>query len=87
MFVYVGPQNHVPAGDTTTDCYVDLDANVAWRPIALNGVEIALVGHNLTDDVQRNAVALNRDVVELPGRDVRLVLAEDFLRSRAGPRC
>ncbi len=78
MFVYVGPQDHVPAGDTTTDSYVDLDVNVAWRPIALNGVEIALVGHNLTDDVQRNAVALNRDVVELPGRDVRLVLRKTF---------
>jgi iron complex outermembrane receptor protein len=78
MLVYVGPQDHVPAGDTTTDGFVDLDANVAWRPTALNGVEIALVGHNLIDDVQRNAVALNRDVVELPGRDVRLVLRKSF---------
>lgn len=78
MFVYVGPQDRVPAGDTTTDGYVELDANLAWRPIALNGVELALVGHNLTDDVQRNAVALNRDVVELPGRDVRLVVRKSF---------
>jgi iron complex outermembrane receptor protein len=78
MLVYVGPQDHVPAGDTTTDGYVELDAQAAWRPIALHGVEIALVGHNLTDDVQRNAVALNRDVVELPGRDVRLVLRQSF---------
>ena len=68
----------MPAGDTTTDSYIDLDASVAWRPIALNGVEISLVGHNLTDDVQRNAVALNRDVVEQPGRDVRLVLRKTF---------
>jgi hypothetical protein len=78
MFVYVGAQDHVPAGDTTTDSYVELDANVAWRPAALHGAEIALVGHNLADDVQRNAVALNRDVVELPGRDVRVVLRQFF---------
>ena len=36
--------------------------------------ELALVGHNLTDSVQRNAVALNKDEVILPGRDIRLVL-------------
>ena len=33
---------------------------------------------NLTDDTQRNAVALNRDEVELPGRDVRVVLRQSF---------
>jgi len=68
----------VPMGDTATDSYIDLDASVAWRPIALNGVEVSLVGHNLTDDVHRNAVALNRDVVEQPGRDVRIVLRRTF---------
>jgi iron complex outermembrane receptor protein len=79
MFVYVGAQDHVPAGDTTTKSFVELDAQAAWRPLHTNqGFEIALVGHNLTDDVQRNAVALNRDVVELPGRDVRLVLRQSF---------
>lgn len=79
MLVYVGPQDHVPAGDTTTDSYVSLDANIAWRPFHENsGLEFALVGHNLTDDVQRNAVALNRDVVELPGRAVRVVLRQSF---------
>jgi iron complex outermembrane receptor protein len=78
MLMYVGAQDHVPAGDTTTDSYVELDANVAWRPIIAQGFEIALVGHNLTDDVQRNAIALNRDLVELPGRDVRLVLRQSF---------
>jgi iron complex outermembrane receptor protein len=77
--MYVGPQDHVPVGDTTTDSYVSLDAQAAWRPSGADtGLEIALVGHNLTNDVQRNAVALNRDVVELPGRDVRLVLRQTF---------
>ncbi len=79
LFLYVGKQDHVPAGDTETDSYVSLDAQAAWRPFSEGkGLEIALVGHNLTDDVQRNSVALNRDVVELPGRNVRLVLRQTF---------
>ncbi|MFT3727292.1 MAG: TonB-dependent receptor [Terricaulis sp.] len=79
MMIYVGAQDHVPAGDTDTKGYVSLDAKAAWRPLERNrGFELALVGHNLTDDAQRNAVALNRDVVELPGRDVRLVLRQSF---------
>ncbi|HVY83873.1 MAG TPA: TonB-dependent receptor, partial [Caulobacterales bacterium] len=79
LALYVGPQKRVPAGDTATDGYFNLDAQAAWRPFGeQRGLEVALVGHNLTDDVQRNAVSLNRDVVELPGRDVRVVLRQTF---------
>ena len=79
MMLYVGRQEHVPVGDTATAAYVSLDAQAAWRPFTQHdGFEIALVGHNLTDDTQRNAVALNRDVVEQPGRDVRVVLRQTF---------
>ncbi|MES1199093.1 MAG: TonB-dependent receptor [Pseudomonadota bacterium] len=77
LALYVGKQDHVPVGDTSTDSYWNLDAQAAWRPFG-DAFEIALVGHNLTDEVQRNAVSLNRDVVELPGRDVRLVLRQTF---------
>ena len=78
LALYVGKQDHVPVGDTVTDAYWEVDAQAAWRPMGDHGPEFALVGHNLTDDVQRDAVALNRDVVELPGRDVRLVLRQSF---------
>jgi iron complex outermembrane receptor protein len=79
LLIYVGKQDKVPVGDTVTKGYVSLDAQAAWRPLANNDrFEIALSGRNLTDDVQRNAVALNRDLVVLPGRDVRLVLRERF---------
>jgi iron complex outermembrane receptor protein len=79
VLLYVGKQDHVPVGDSTTDSYISLDAQVGWRPFsAQKGFEVALIGHNLTDDKQHNAVALNRDVVELPGRDVRLVLRQSF---------
>jgi len=37
-----------------------------------------MVGRNLTDSVQRNAVALNKDDVILPGRDIRVVVRAKF---------
>ena len=74
----MGAQKDVPAGDTATDGYVALDAHAALRPFQSRKFEIALIGHNLTDDVQRNAVSLNRDLVEMPGRDVRVVLRQSF---------
>ncbi|MGE3142298.1 MAG: TonB-dependent receptor [Hyphomonadaceae bacterium] len=79
MLIYVGAQKHVPAGDTTTDEYVSLDAHAEWRPFAAQRrFEVAFIGHNLTDDMQRNAVALNRDLVEAPGRTARVVLRQTF---------
>lgn len=48
-------------------------ANIA-NALAHPGAELAVVAQNLTDDVQRNASALNKDEVVLPGRTVRLVL-------------
>ena len=44
------------------------------------GAELALVGRNLTDRVQRNAAAFNKDEILLPGRDIRLMV-----RATLGP--
>jgi iron complex outermembrane receptor protein len=45
------------------------------RPFrAAPGIEFSVVGQNLTDDVQRDAAALNRDQVVMPGRSVRAVV-------------
>jgi iron complex outermembrane receptor protein len=75
LFTYYGRQDKFGAFDTATPSYVELNANIAWRPLRDHpGVELAIVGHNLTNDVQRNAAALNKDEVVLPGRDVRFVL-------------
>lgn len=72
-------QNHVPTGESTTVGFTQLNARIAWRPIADNRrVEIALIGRNLGDEVQRNAVAFNRDDVVLPGRDIRLLVRAGF---------
>jgi len=75
LFMYVGRQDKFGAFDTPTASYKQLNAQVAFRPFADHpGVELAIVGQNLTNDVQRAATALNKDEVVLPGRNVRFVL-------------
>lgn len=71
----VGRQSKVSAGETPTDGYLSLDAQVAWRPFdAHPAVELAVIGHNLTNQIERNAVSFNKDDVLMPGRDVRFVV-------------
>ena len=75
LYLYVGRQDKFGAFDTPTPHYNQLNAQVAVRPFsAYPGIELAVVGQNLTNDVQRAATALNKDVVVLPGRNVRFVL-------------
>jgi iron complex outermembrane receptor protein len=70
--IRVGDQNSPGLFDTPTPGYVELNAQIAWRPTP--GIEIALIGHNLADQVQRNAASLNKDLVIAPGRNIRLAL-------------
>jgi len=75
LYLYVGRQNKFGAFGTPTPHYNQLNAQVAWRPFkAFPGMELAIVGQNLTDDVQRAATSFNKDVVVLPGRNIRFVL-------------
>jgi iron complex outermembrane recepter protein len=80
LFVkYSAPQNKVAANETPTAGFTTVDAQLGWRPWAQHqGVEISLAGRNLTDSVQRNAVALNKDEIMLPGRDLRLMFRVQF---------
>jgi iron complex outermembrane receptor protein len=75
LLKYSGRQDKVGVAETETEDFVSLDADASWRPFkdAAN-VELVLVGRNLTDTTQRNAVALNKDDVILPGREVRLMI-------------
>jgi iron complex outermembrane receptor protein len=69
----VGAQDHPGPFDTPTPGYVSVDAQLVWRPISERpGIELALVGHNLADEVIRNAASLNRNLVVGQGRSVRL---------------
>ncbi|MGE3303089.1 MAG: TonB-dependent receptor [Hyphomonadaceae bacterium] len=79
MLVHVGARDDVAAFETPTKGYADLQAQAAWRPKGRDkGPELAIVGRNLTDDVQRNATALNKDEVVQPGRDIRLLVRASF---------
>jgi len=75
LYVHVGRQDRFGAFDTPTPGYDQLNAQIAWRPFKdRRGIELAIVGQNLTNDVQRAATALNKDLVVMPGRNVRFVL-------------
>ncbi|HWW25444.1 MAG TPA: TonB-dependent receptor, partial [Caulobacter sp.] len=79
LVLAVSSQDHVGVADMATDGYTSVDAQVRWRPFkAQPGIELLLVGHNLADETIRNATALNKDSVVMPGRDVRLVLSAKF---------
>jgi iron complex outermembrane receptor protein len=79
LVLEVGSQHHVGVADSRTDSYTSLDAQIGWRPFKDKpSVELLLVGHNLADETIRNATALNKDVVVMPGRDVRVVLSARF---------
>ncbi len=76
---YAGAQNRIGAGETPTDGFVNLDAHLVWHPWADKPTtSLTLSAHNLTDSLQRNAVSLNKDVVVLPGRGVRLTARAGF---------
>jgi len=76
---YSAKQDDVAFAETPTDSFTSVDAHFGWRPMPQHaGVELAVVGRNLTDTVQRNAVALNKDDVILPGRDLRVVVRASF---------
>jgi len=75
QLMYVGRQDKFGAFDSATPSYVSLDSQVAWRPFkSMPGIQFSIVGKNLTNEVQRDAAALNRDQVVMPGRNIRFVV-------------
>jgi iron complex outermembrane receptor protein len=75
MLKYSGRQSDVGFAETPTAGFLSVDAQAAWRPFASNpGIELAVIGRNLTDTIQRNALALNKDEVILPGREIRFMV-------------
>lgn len=75
LYLYVGKQDKYGAFDTPTPHYNDLNAQIAVRPFKSNpNIQFAVVGQNLTNDIQRAATALNKDAVVTPGRNVRFVI-------------
>jgi len=76
---YSGSHDGVAMFETTTAGFLNLDADVAVRPLAaLPGFEVAIAGTNLLNRDERNSVSFNKDVVLLPGRDIRALLRVSF---------
>jgi iron complex outermembrane recepter protein len=76
---YSGRQDRTATAETPTAGFTSVDAQVGWRPLPSNpAFELVLIGRNLGDSIQRNSVALNKDEVILPGRDVRLMVRAAF---------
>ena len=74
QILQIGDQNDTGLFDTPTPGYVSVDAQITWRPLASKpNFELALVGRNLADEVARNPASLNKDLVVMPGRNIRLV--------------
>ncbi|MAW99288.1 MAG: TonB-dependent receptor [Sphingomonas sp.] len=79
QFIHYARQNKYGAFDFATPSYNDLSASVTVHPFTENrNIALSVVGQNLTDDVQRNAAALNRADVVQPGRNIRAVLKIGF---------
>jgi iron complex outermembrane receptor protein len=74
--LHASEQDKVEAHETTTDGYTTLGASAVFHVYRgeAGDVDIALIGSNLTDSVQRNAVSFNKDFVLQPGRTFRLML-------------
>jgi iron complex outermembrane receptor protein len=76
---YSGSHDDVAQFETTTGGFLNLDADVAVRPVAaMPGFEVAVAGTNLLNRDERNSVSFNKDVVLLPGRDVRAFFRYSF---------
>jgi iron complex outermembrane receptor protein len=76
LLLAVADQKEVGPAETPTDGYASLDAHLTFKPT--DTWEFLVVGHNLTDALERNATSLNKDEVAMPGRDIRLVMRARF---------
>jgi iron complex outermembrane receptor protein len=66
--------------ETPTDGYTDIGANLTWRAFEgeSSAFDISVVGRNLANVEQRNAVSFVKDAVVMPGRDIRIVARMTF---------
>jgi len=76
---YTGKRDDLAFAETATAGFTSVDANIGWHILSgEHRFDITLSAHNLTNSIQRNAVALNKDAVVLPGRSLRLTLRAVF---------
>ncbi len=75
----VAEQDDVAAFELPTDGYTLLNASVEWRPFA-GARDVALIAgvRNITDEEARAHTSFLKDLVPLPGRNVRLAIRAGF---------
>jgi iron complex outermembrane receptor protein len=79
MLLQVADQTRVGVADSPTDGYTSIDLRLNWRPFGdIKKLEVLMLAQNLADEPVRNATALNKDEVMMPGRNIRLVLRTRF---------
>lgn len=79
LLIHSGKQDKYGLFDTATPGYNQLTAQATVRPFAAYPrISLSVIGQNLTNEVQRNAAALNKDDVIMPGRNIRAVLRIGF---------
>lgn len=75
----VAEQDDVAAFELPTDGYTLLNASVEWRPFAEARDVVLIAGvRNITDEEARAHTSFLKDLVPLPGRNVRLAIRAGF---------
>jgi iron complex outermembrane receptor protein len=80
-FIRSQRQKHTGEFEPTTGAYTLLNMNLTWQlATVVEGadVELMIAGENLTDEVARNPIAINKEDVLLRGRAIRTALRVRF---------
>jgi iron complex outermembrane receptor protein len=75
---WVAEQDRVAQLELPTDGYVLLNASMTVHPFPGERVMLLVQGRNLTNEEARSHVSVLKELVPLPGRDVRLTLRVTF---------
>ena len=75
---WVAEQDRVAQFELPTDSYVLLNASMTLHPFPGEGVTLLVQGRNLTNEEARSHVSFLKELVPLPGRDVRVALRIAF---------
>jgi len=74
----VGAQRRVADYELPTDGYTQVNARVAFTPVAGKALKLFVEGRNLTDTVAREHTSFLKDIAPLPGRNIRFGAAYSF---------
>lgn len=72
-------QSQIAAYETKTDGYALFNLTITLHPITDKAnVAVHIIGRNLGDTTARNHISMLKDLVPMPGRDIRVMLTSRF---------